>query len=147
MKPFSIIDNALPPASFHALSRLSENCDDDEADIAGFPGSDLLFRLAGHDAETPHSALVVKTLRSHSHSVHQDRGFDMAILHLNREWHLNWGGELLLVADDHETIVKAVEFRPNRLVTFPGEHFHVVRPSTSKPKEPRRALVLRFRHG
>jgi len=49
----------------------------------------------------------------------------------NREWRRQWGGETIFYDSTNQDIERAVEYRPNRLVFFTGEHSHSVRPPTS----------------
>lgn len=49
----------------------------------------------------------------------------------NLEWKREWGGETMFYTMDNKEIEMAVEYRPNRLVVFDGEHPHSVRPPTS----------------
>lgn len=75
---------------------------------------------------------------------HHDHGTHAAVLHLNPKWDLGWGGEFLAVDEDHQTISRAVEFRPNRMTVTDKTQLHAHRPPLPTAPRSRVTLVMRF---
>lgn len=90
------------------------------------------------------ACFCVKTIPAGGSKPHTDHGCHSAVLHLNPEWHLSWGGDFLAVEDDKETIIQAIEFKPNRLVYWHKDLMHCHRPPTSSANQVRTTLIMRF---
>jgi len=54
----------------------------------------------------------------------------VCLYYANTEWKREWGGETMFYSDDGSELEKAIEYKPNRVVCFSGEHPHSVRPAT-----------------
>jgi Rps23 Pro-64 3,4-dihydroxylase Tpa1-like proline 4-hydroxylase len=59
-----------------------------------------------------------------------ERYYDVCLYYPALEWKREWGGETMFYSADNLELERAVEYRPNRLVHFTGEHSHSVRPAT-----------------
>ena len=66
--------------------------------------------------------------QSFFHHVHQDR--DAVLFYVNLEWKREWAGETLFYSKDSKQLERAVEYIPNRVVFFEGEHPHAIRPAS-----------------
>ena len=64
-----------------------------------------------------------------------------AILYLQDQWDVAWGGDLALF-DDQNEISSCIRVKPNRLVLFNGCQTHSARPISRFCTEPRRSLVF-----
>lgn len=150
---YALVDELLAPDCFRAFAESCLGLEDEvgmEGLRSGGEVHDAIAREVRRFARNPSlsmgSAYVVTTTPNICGAVHHDTIWPVsAVLHLVLEWTLAWGGEILLVAPDRETVQRAVEFRPNRLVIFDAKQDHLVRPPTQIAPQPRRALVTRWR--
>ena len=155
---WKIIDNALPAKLFAELA--AEKATTDALDqcvgsrsIHGtkeFQQSELADRVHKHvesvcgSVEWIGAYFVLTALGDMGSDPHYDDG-PSAVLHLATEWSPEYGGELLFLEDDEETLIESVEYQPNRLVVFSGEHCHMHKAPLLDKK--RITLVSRFREG
>jgi len=151
----AVIDNALPPEMFAALAATKASAEGldqcvgnqsvhhtKEFQQAEFPPILLehVKKVCGN-VEWTGAYYVLTSVGHYGSSPHYDEG-PSAILHLATEWSPEYGGELLFLESDEETVVETVEYRPNRLVVFSGEHCHMHKPPVLDKN--RITLVSRF---
>ena len=66
------------------------------------------------------------------------------LYYANLEWKREWGGETMFYTKDNKEIERAVEYRPNRLIVFDGEHSHRVGTPTAHSPYFRFSLSMFF---
>ena len=54
----------------------------------------------------------------------------ICLYYASLEWRREWGGETMFYSEDCSELERAIEYKPNRVVCFSGEHPHSVRPAT-----------------
>ena len=81
-----------------------------------------------------HSMVVNCSIPGQTHFEHTHNWagklHDVCLYYPALEWKREWGGETMFYSADNLELERAVEYRPNRLVHFTGEHSHSVRPAT-----------------
>jgi hypothetical protein len=70
------------------------------------------------------------TFPGQTHIEHTHRNTDVILYYVNDVWNREWAGETMFYSDDNSELERAVEYVPNRVVFFNGEHPHVIRPPT-----------------
>ena len=65
-----------------------------------------------------------------THVEHTHHDTDVILYYVNPVWNRSWSGETLFYSDDGVELERAVEYIPNRLVFFNGEHPHTIRPAS-----------------
>ena len=63
-----------------------------------------------------------------THIEHTHDHTDVIIYYANPIWNRRWAGETLFYSENGVELERAVEYIPNRLVFFNGEHPHTIRP-------------------
>lgn len=148
----AVFDGVLPDDIFVDLSSWASSIVKGEAGYDGFAESNAwkyiepyVTQILGPVVLT--AAFFVETLSNMAGSrPHYDHGCHSAVLHLNVQWDLGWGGDFFFVNEDHQTIDQAVEFRPNRMVVWDKDCLHMHRPPTANCSEKHRiVLVMRFK--
>lgn len=66
--------------------------------------------------------------QTHFGHVHYDNS--VCLYYPALEWRREWGGETMFYTSDNLELERSIEYKPNRLVYFTGEHPHSVRPAT-----------------
>lgn len=65
------------------------------------------------------------------------------MFYTNDEWYRDWGGETIFY-DFNDNIIKAVQPRPGRVVSFDGRIPHSARPPVTSAYTPRYITVMKF---
>ena len=63
-----------------------------------------------------------------THTEHTHDNLDVIVYYVNPIWNRMWAGETLFYSENGVDLERAVEYIPNRLVFFNGEHPHTIRP-------------------
>ena len=58
---------------------------------------------------------------------HTHANLDVVLYYVNPIWNRMWAGETLFYSENRVELERAVEYVPNRLVFFNGEHPHTIR--------------------
>jgi hypothetical protein len=69
---------------------------------------------------------------------------DVLLIYCNEIWRREWGGETLFYSKDNVDLERAVEYIPNRVVFFSGEHPHTIRPPSFSASNYRFTVTLFF---
>ncbi len=80
-----------------------------------------------------------------THIEHTHNKEDVILYYANLVWNREWSGETLFYSDDGVELERAVEFIPNRLIFFNGEHPHTIRPPSFEATFYRFSISLFFR--
>ena len=105
----------------------------DTKDIANLG---ILEELKNHDVgklvnfDTFIKCIVNLSCPGQTHIEHTHNKEDIILYYVNPVWNRTWSGETLFYSDDGLELEKAVEYIPNRLIFFNGEHPHTIRPAS-----------------
>ena len=79
-----------------------------------------------------------------THIEHTHNSTDVILYYVNPVWNRTWAGETLFYSEDGAELERAVEYIPNRLVFFTGEHPHKISPPSFEASFFRFTLSLFF---
>jgi hypothetical protein len=102
-----------------------------DSDIDNFG---ILKQLKNHDVgklvnfDNLTKCVVNLSLPGQTHIEHTHDNIDVIVYYVNLVWNREWAGETLFYSDNGVELETAVEYIPNRLVFFNGEHPHTIRP-------------------
>ena len=65
-----------------------------------------------------------------THIEHTHNNIDVILYYVNPVWKRSWSGETLFYSENGAELERAVEYIPNRLIFFNGEHPHTIRPAS-----------------
>ena len=119
-----------------------------DSDIDNFG---ILRQLKNHDVkklinfDNLIKCVVNLSCPGQTHIEHTHHNEDVVVYYVNTTWNRTWAGETLFYSADGVELETAVEYVPNRLVFFNGEHPHTIRPPSFEASFYRFTVSLFFR--
>jgi len=71
--------------------------------------------------------IINLTVAGQTHVEHSHVNSDVVLYYCNPVWRREWGGETMFYDAKNKDIYKSIEYKPNRLAFFNGEHPHSIR--------------------